>query len=69
MSQLNVSLTRIRKFLLKDEIKREDVSHYEIDNIAVKVENASFSWEKNEPLLKKYLTKIKKINFLFFSKA
>nr|QNH67946.1 ATP-binding cassette transporter subfamily C member 1 X7 [Brachionus plicatilis] len=50
--QLNVSMTRIRKFLLKDEIKSEDISHNDLDDIAVQVDNASFSWDKNEPLLK-----------------
>nr|QNH67882.1 ATP-binding cassette transporter subfamily C member 1 X7 [Brachionus rotundiformis] len=49
--QLNVSLTRIRKFLLKDEIKNEDISHNDVDNKAVKVEGATFGWEKKEPLL------------------
>nr|APD26530.1 ATP-binding cassette transporter subfamily C member 1 X7 protein [Brachionus koreanus] len=50
--RLNVSLTRIRKFLLKDEIKSEDVSHNDIENTAVRVENASYSWDKKEISLK-----------------
>nr|UOU03338.1 ATP-binding cassette subfamily C1-7 [Brachionus rubens] len=58
--QLNVSVTRIRQFLLKDEIKDEDISHDKMEDCAVKVENVSFGWTKSQPLLKDLNFDVKK---------
>jgi ATP-binding cassette subfamily C (CFTR/MRP) protein 1 len=58
--QLNVSLTRIRKFLLKDEFKLDDVTHDDVEGLAVGVENVDFGWTKAETLLKQIRLNAKK---------
>ncbi|CAF0716991.1 unnamed protein product, partial [Brachionus calyciflorus] len=58
--QLNVSLSRIRKFLLRDEIKEEDISHKNQDECAVKVDNVTFGWSKIQPLLNNLNFDVKK---------
>lgn len=53
IKKLQVSMTRIRKFLLLDEIQDEDVSHEDIQEYAINVENADFGWSRSESTLKK----------------
>ena len=56
--KLNVSLERIREFLLKDEIKQQSddiIEHKDIKGIAVKVQDSDFGWDpdSDEAILKK----------------
>lgn len=51
---MNVSVGRIRDFLIKDETKQSDIEHEDIPEIAVKVQDVDFGWTTNEAILKKY---------------
>ena len=57
---LNVSLTRIRKFLLRDEIKVNDVSNDSIDEYSILVENVNLGWSKSDELLSNINLKVKR---------
>jgi hypothetical protein len=61
---LNVSVGRIRDFLIKDETKQSDIEHEDIPGIAVKVQDVDFGWTTNEAILKKYDMIINKVNKL-----
>lgn len=58
--QLNVSITRIRELLLKDELKGEDISHEPTAEYALTIDNISFGWSKNEAALKDISLRVKK---------
>nr|QUF59452.1 ATP-binding cassette transporter Abcc1-7 [Brachionus angularis] len=58
--QLNVSLTRIREFLLKDEIKEDEISHEDIPGYALNLDNVNFGWSKTEPILRDLNLNVKK---------
>ena len=60
LMNLNVSLTRIRKFLLREEIKINDVSNDSIDEYSIVVENVNLGWSKSEELLSNINMKVKK---------
>nr|CAB3470682.1 unnamed protein product [Digitaria exilis] len=53
MIQYKVSLDRIERFLLEDEIKEEDVKRVHLDNshITVQVQDGNFSWNANRDQL------------------
>ena len=57
---LNVSLTRIRKFLLKDEIKTDEVCNEHIAENSIEVENVNLGWSKSEETLSNLNIKVKK---------
>ena len=57
---LNVSLTRIRKFLLKEEINSDDVSNDHMKEYSVIAENVNLGWSKDEELLTNINLKVKK---------
>jgi ABC-type multidrug transport system fused ATPase/permease subunit len=57
---LNVSLTRIRKFLLKDEIKTDEVCNEPIAEHSIEVENVNLGWSKSEETLSNLSIKVKK---------
>jgi ATP-binding cassette, subfamily C (CFTR/MRP), member 1 len=59
---LNVSITRIRKFLLKDEINNEIISNEPMNEYSIRVENVDLGWSKNEEekMLRNLNIKVKK---------
>jgi ABC-type multidrug transport system fused ATPase/permease subunit len=57
--EANVSLGRIRSFLLKAEINQEDVLHEKIENEAISFENASLGWDMDKVFLKNLNFKVK----------
>lgn len=59
---MNVSVGRIRDFLIKDETKQSDIEHEYIPDIAVKVQDVDFGWTTNEAILKKYDMITNKVN-------
>jgi len=60
LMNLNVSLTRIRKFLIRDEIKFDDVSYDLTEEYSILVENVNLGWSKSEELLSNINMKVKK---------
>jgi hypothetical protein len=66
--QANVSMTRIRKFLLRDEIDENQITHQETPDLSIVLDQVDLGWSDAEKSLKKYkLLKIK--NLLFVSKT
>jgi ATP-binding cassette, subfamily C (CFTR/MRP), member 1 len=59
---LNVSITRIRTFLLKEEINSENISHEPMNEYSIRVDNVDLGWSKNEEekLLRNLNIKVKK---------
>ena len=55
-----MSITRIRDFLIKDELKEDDISHDDKDELAIEVDNVSFGWSINEISMKEITLKVKK---------
>lgn len=49
--QLNVSFTRIREFLLKDEYVKNDITHENTPNEAIQVDRVSFGWNRSDVAL------------------
>ncbi|CAF0941211.1 unnamed protein product [Brachionus calyciflorus] len=58
--QANVSMTRIRSFLLREEIDLDQVTHDEINGEAVSVTNADLGWSEAEMTLHNLSFGIKK---------
>ena len=46
-----ISLKRIKKFLLLDEINENDIEREYIPNVAVLLQNVNLGWNKHEPYL------------------
>ena len=46
-----ISLKRIKKFLLLDEINEHDIEREYIPNVAVLLQNVNLGWNKHEPYL------------------
>ena len=57
---LNVSTTRIRNFLVKEEIREDDISHARAKDYDVVLENANMGWSRSEKTLKNINLKVKK---------
>ncbi len=59
---LNVSITRIRKFLLKDEIDIKNISNEPMNEYSIRVENCDLGWSNNEEekILRNINLKVKK---------
>lgn len=55
---INVSLTRIRQFLLEDEINEDDVTHFKKSDSVINIENVSFGWNWETKFLKDIRVKI-----------
>lgn len=53
-------MTRIRKFLLLDEIQEENVSHDHDPDYVIKAENVSLGWSLTEANVKNLSLEIKK---------
>ena len=53
-------MTRIRKFLLLDEIQEGDISHDKVPDYAINVDNASFGWSLSEASVKNLSLEIEK---------
>ena len=51
----NVSLTRITNFLLRDELKQDDITYNQETINAVSCSNVSLGWNTDEATLKKYI--------------
>jgi len=50
----NISLARITNFLLKDELKKDDITHNDdLKDLVVSCSNVNLGWNKNEATLKK----------------
>jgi len=50
----NISLARITNFLLKDELKKDDITHNDdLKDLVVSCSNVNLGWNKNEVTLKK----------------
>ncbi|XP_071175209.1 multidrug resistance-associated protein 1-like isoform X4 [Mytilus edulis] len=51
--QLNVSITRLSKFLKNGDLDPDSVQHRPLEGVAIKVEGGTFSWDKElQPALK-----------------
>ncbi|XP_052061601.1 multidrug resistance-associated protein 1-like [Mytilus californianus] len=51
--QLNVSITRLSKFLKNGDLDPDNVQHRPLEGVAIKVEGGTFSWDKElQPALK-----------------
>ena len=57
---LNVSLTRIRKFLLRDEIQNDDITHNITPEHAIIAKDVNLGWSKSETLLNDVNMEVKK---------
>lgn len=55
----NVSLSRIRNFLLRDENKEDDISYDETPGVALTVSNTDLGWDTKQAALKKYSLNLK----------
>nr|QUF59450.1 ATP-binding cassette transporter Abcc1-6 [Brachionus angularis] len=51
--QANVSMTRIRTFLLREEIDTSQITHNNVQGQAVSFENVDLGWSENEKALEK----------------
>ena len=57
---LNVSLTRIRKFLLREEINCEDITNGPMAEYSILAENVDLGWSKSDELLSNINMRVKK---------
>ncbi len=53
--QTNISMQRIRNFLLLDEINENDIEKDESSDVAIATKNLNLGWGLNEPCLVKYI--------------
>ena len=60
LMNLNVSLERIRSFLLREEINSDDVNHEHMKEYSILVENVNLGWSKSEEFLSNISMKVKK---------
>nr|QNH67948.1 ATP-binding cassette transporter subfamily C member 1 X9 [Brachionus plicatilis] len=58
--QANVSMTRIRTFLLRDELGTNQIKHDNVAGEAVKFDNVDLGWSKTEKTLHKLNFEVKK---------
>lgn len=56
----NVSLSRIRNFLLRDENKEDDISYDDIPGVALKVTDTNLGWDNKAAFLKNLNLNVKK---------
>jgi ABC-type multidrug transport system fused ATPase/permease subunit len=60
LMNLNVSLTRIRKLLLREEINCEDITNEPMAEYSILAENLNLGWSKSDELLSNINMRVKK---------
>ena len=58
--QMNVSMKRIKDFLLRDEINFESITHQNTNDLALQIENSDFGWNKEDKILNGINMKVEK---------